>query len=278
MCTASPLLCVALITACQFAASPSPTATPNRSAIWQAWEKSPHADTYDLEKGPNTYCARCHSPRNWDPAAKIGEPPNCVSCKFSFESSPRLAESNPLVPEHEWKDIGCQVCHRADSGTVRSEIAWLNAAAGEYEAVDSSTALCEKCHTDTETIKHKRNVDGEAHPDFTCTDCHDPHSTAASCAAFGCHAGVLATDTSVTGHGPPHEPVTCVACHDASGLAVGPLENQDVWITFRTTELLGRSQTKPYQSHYLQVSADCSRCHYVDNPWGLQESVEDTVP
>jgi hypothetical protein len=65
-------------------------AGPNQALYWNAWEAGPHANTYDLEKGPNTYCAKCHSPTNWDPAAVVDPPPNCVSCKFPFESEPRI--------------------------------------------------------------------------------------------------------------------------------------------------------------------------------------------
>jgi cytochrome c551/c552 len=72
--------------------------------------------------------------------------------------------------------------------------------------------------------------------------------------------------------------VTCVACHDASGLDVGPVEGEDVWITFRTTELLGRANTEPYQSHALQRSVMCDRCHYPDNAWGLTALVETPEP
>jgi hypothetical protein len=73
------------------------------------------------------------------------------------------------------------------------------------------------------------------------------------------------------GHSRLHQNVTCVACHDASDYEVAPVEGQDVWITWRTTELLGRATKNPYQSHALQRSVSCERCHYAGSQWGLSE-------
>lgn len=257
---------------------PTPTLTPAQAAIWQAYQGSPHANTYGLSKGPNTYCARCHSPRNWDPAAAIDPPPNCVSCKFEFEDSPRIASGNPLVPENEWQDIGCEMCHRVENGVAAAQTAWLNTATGAYEQVITTTALCEKCHTDTDTLRHRRDLDDSAHAEFVCTDCHDPHSAIANCTDSHCHADALAPASPIAGHDAAHATVTCVACHDAAGLEVGPLEAQNVWITFRTVELLGRSSTEPYQSHQLQRTVDCARCHFPDNPWDLSGAIENVNP
>lgn len=284
----------------------APTATIiEQGPLWEAWSTSPHANTYDLGKGPNTYCSQCHAPRNWDPQAVIDPPPNCVSCKFSFESQPRVAAGNPLVPEAEWQDIGCDVCHRVTEGSVDAGMAWWDQAAGEYVPVADATALCGQCHTDTETIRHHRDLGNDAHASFQCTDCHDPHSVTASCSDPGCHASTNtnihldgpvptpADDIHPNGsngvcggtdcharatavaraessmHNPAHAAVACVACHDASGLEVGPMEEGGLWMTFRTTELLGRITTKPYQSHAITLEVDCSRCHYQDNPWEL---------
>jgi len=242
-------------------------------AFQLAWEDSPHARTYSLEKGPNTYCARCHSPANWDPAATIDPPPNCVSCKFAFEPEPRIAAGNPLVPEEDWESIGCEVCHRqVEDGVITGEIAWHDPVSGYYETVADSTALCSRCHRDTETLRHSRLVGEGAHAGFTCTDCHDAHSTATGCAEQGCHQPD--EPEWQESHDEHHETLACVACHDASGLQVGPLEDGIHWMTFRTTELLGRANTEPYQSHQLQKEVNCQRCHYDENPWGLNVSNE----
>ena len=306
-----------LVTACRQADPPPvdtplmiaakpPTATPvDQSQLWEKWQIGPHANTYDLAKGPNTYCSRCHAPRNWDPQAVIDPPPNCVSCKFSFESGPRMAAGNPLVAEKEWLDIGCDVCHREIDGNISPELAWWDQAAGQYILVASATSLCGRCHTDTETIRHRRDLGNDAHADFQCTDCHDPHTVKTSCTESGCHASTIVNNhfdgpvptpaddvhpnggTGVCGgtdchaqatvvaraessmHNPAHAAVSCVACHDASALQVGPLEESDLWMTFRTTELLGRVTTKPYQSHAITLEVDCSRCHSEDNAWQL---------
>lgn len=276
------LLGVVLLTACAAnsaalvtpTAALPPTATPDQSAYWQAWQTSPHAKTYDLSKGPNTYCARCHSPQNWDPAAKVDRPPNCVSCKFQFESEPRIAAGNPLVAEADWKDINCEICHVVEDGIAIAAVSWLDPVTGYHETVASSTALCEKCHTNTETLRHQRDIGASTHVGYDCVECHDPHSTTASCTEAGCHADLLSAAPSIVGHDEAHATITCVACHDAAGLQVGPLEGEDVWVVFRTTLLLGRENTEPFQSHNLQRAVACQRCHFVGNPWGLVENVE----
>jgi len=272
-CAALFLAALALFTvACQ----PSPTDSGagsqqdvrEQSRYWDAWQKSPHAHTYDLEKGPNTYCARCHSPRNWDAQATIGKPPNCVSCKFPFEDEPRISPDNPLVSRSEWQDIRCNVCHRMQDGVAGTEVVWWEQEAGSYKEVADNTMLCQKCHTNTDVLRHRRGVGQPAHPDFECTSCHDAHSTRADCRAEGCHPG-LATDVPEVMHDSAHDSLSCVACHDAQGLEVGPLEDGTVWVTWRTTELLGRSTTEPYQSHAITREVDCQRCHHAGNPWEL---------
>jgi hypothetical protein len=160
------------------------------------------------------------------------------------------------------------VCHRFENGNAASSIAWFNKVTGYYETVASSTALCEKCHLDNDTLRHKRDLNDGAHADFTCTDCHNPHTTRAGCA--DCHDSQAIADVP-SGHDPAHASVACVACHDASGLEVAPLESGGLWMPFRTRELLGRVIREPYQSHHIRLSVDCWRCHFRDNPWNLGE-------
>lgn len=247
----------------------TPVSTKEPTAEQQAWQSSPHANTYDLGKGPNTYCARCHSPENWSPTAKIDSPPNCVSCKFATDAKVRIAQGNPLVPAEQWKSIGCEVCHPVQNGVVSAQVGYLDTQTGYHETVTTSTVLCEKCHTDTQTLRHKRDLGTAAHAAFTCTKCHDPHSTAAGCTNSACHTQTLAAGNTTPGHDTAHKNVSCVACHDASGLEVGPQDSGGMWTTFRTTELLGRKTTGAYQSHAVQLTVDCKRCHYSDNPWKL---------
>jgi hypothetical protein len=265
-----PLSIVILISACQPAPIPAATPTVDATLIREAWQKSPHANTYDVGKGPNTYCARCHSPRNWDPAAKADPPPNCVSCKFPFDPAMRIAKSNPPVAKSDWRSIGCEICHKTENGATLATTAWLNTVNGQYEPISKSTALCEKCHTDTEAIKHQRDLGTGAHKDYTCTHCHNAHSTTASCTAQACHPNVLTASNPIAGHDKSHQTVSCIACHDASGMTVGIEKGKGMWITFRTTELLGQKTSAAYQSHNLARAADCLRCHAPNNPWGLK--------
>jgi hypothetical protein len=238
----------------------------DQSAIWNKWQQSPHSHTYDPGKGPNTYCARCHAPRNWDPQAVIDPPPNCVSCKFEFEDEPRVAAGNPPVPPGEWLDIRCDICHEMNEGLADPQPVWWDQAAAQYVPVTYSSASCEECHRDTEVLRHGRELGSDAHADFQCTDCHDAHSVAASCADSRCHS-----EWSVEHHDEErHTAVSCIACHDASSLDVGPREAGGQWITWRTTELMGRSSTEPYQSHAVALAVDCARCHFAGNEWGLE--------
>ncbi len=262
--------------------APSPTASPAlptrtatvsaQATIFAKWLSSPHGNTYDLGKGPNTYCSRCHSPQNWDPTSRVDAPPNCVSCKFETDVTVRIAKSNLLVSQADWRNIGCEICHRLENGVASSEIAWFNKASSQYEAVANTTALCDKCHTDTEVLRHRRDLGKAAHMTFQCTECHDAHTTNASCDAAPCHPSL----SQAPGHDAAHASVTCAACHDAGGLPVGPDAATKTWITWRTTDLLGRKTTSAYQSHNLQKAVDCNRCHYAENPWKLSDSVKKT--
>ncbi len=277
---ASPTAAPAPTAAQAAALRTSPPGLPEaQMPYWISWREGPHANTYGLEKGPNTFCARCHAPANYDVASKVDPAPNCVSCKFATDTQVRIAEHNRFVPESEWKSIGCDVCHRVENGAVVKGLAWRDPASGQYQAVASATDLCEKCHTDTETLRHKVDLGQVTHRGFTCVSCHDPHTAQASCTAAACHAAVAqgsapaASGTAVPAapghHDAAHAEVACYACHDASGTQVGPVKETGVWTTWVTTELLGRKTTSAGISHNLQRQVDCSRCHFAGNGWGL---------
>lgn len=250
---------------------PSPTITPvptaDSSIFEEDFQVSGHAAGYDLGKGPNTFCAHCHSPLDWDPMAHPDPPPNCVSCKFEFEDEARIAVSNPLIPEADWHGITCAVCHVGEDEQVNPELAWFDAEVDGYETVANPGELCEKCHRDTETLRHQRDLTG-VHADFQCTQCHQAHSVRASCS--DCHT----LDQDHLGTDIAHAYIDCTACHDASGMQVGPREDGLVWTSFRTVALLGRESSEPYQSHSLQRMVDCTRCHFPDNPWDLTVEIE----
>jgi hypothetical protein len=248
--------------------SEDPTEEPEEVSagdIQRAWQSSPHADTF--VEGDNNECARCHAPAAFVPSMD-DLAPSCQVCKFEIAPPPAT------IAEGNWTNIECNVCHLVDKNDeVDPEFAWLLfLLINEYEQVDSSTELCGKCHNDPELLElpgHAAVVVGGAHADFSCTECHDAHSTTASCAAAGCH-DVLTEGTS--GHDETHESVSCVACHDADGMAVGPDEELGAWITFLPPDLEGVSY--PFTSHNLQLEALCDRCHYPDNPWDLADDVK----
>lgn len=252
-------------------AASAATATPSlapaiaeQEPYWEAWRRGPHANTYALEKGPNTYCARCHAPANWDINATIDPAPNCVSCKFPSEDEPRVAEGNPLVPEDEWQSIGCDVCHRTQDGVVDPEVAWRDRQTGYYETLPDNTALCEKCHLNNDTLKHRRDLGDAAHADFQCTDCHDPHDTSAACG--DCHNVSMTRESRLI---PEHEAVThndqCAECH-AGAWEAHPMriqqENNDDCMNCHG-EIMGSAMNRPvfigHSAYHENVR--CVACH-----------------
>lgn len=192
----------------------TPSIAETNPEFWEQWKSGPHAAIYDLGKGPNSYCARCHSPANWDPAAHVDPPPNCVSCKFSFEETPRIAEGNPLISEDQWSGLDCNVCHQIQNGLLNQEFSWFDKVSGYYETV-TPTELCEKCHNNTETLNHKILLDENTHPGYSCIDCHDAHTATASCGSYGCHDKITITMQS---YNPVHIGIDnnaeCLACHE----------------------------------------------------------------
>lgn len=237
---------------------------PSAGDIKQAWQTSPHANTY--VEGDNNVCARCHAPVVFVPSIDdISE--SCLVCKFEIAPPP-----NSLAQE-TWTNIECNVCHLVNKNDeVEPEYAWLLfLLINEYEQVDSSTELCGKCHTDPDLDLpgHMAVIVGGAHADYSCTDCHDAHSTTASCGAAGCHDDMAA---DIPGHDEAHESVSCVACHDADDMAIGPGEDLGTWITFLPPDSEGVSY--PFTSHNTQLEANCDRCHYPNNPWNFSEDVE----
>lgn len=249
--------------------SPSGTAivaspTPDQTEFVQSWSAGPHADTYAIEKGPNTYCARCHSPANWDPSAQIDPPPNCVSCKFPFEAESRIATGNPPVPKSEWENIGCETCHRVQNGHVDPEISWYDRATGYYETVSDSTALCGKCHLNSDILNHERSLGDGSHGEFECIKCHDAHSTEADCAE--CHPINLAGQPKfIDEHVDVDSNGGCVECHAEA------FQNHDMSIQQAGDDnclnchgrLMGQTSVAPIQYGHsaLHKNVFCVACH-----------------
>ncbi len=262
-----------------------PLVVPTASQVpeeWVLWSKGPHANTYDGGSSSNTYCAQCHSPLNWNPDA--------------------TSDTASVVSMGEWQNISCDICHASSGGQVSASIAWWDQVAVQNEPLASGAQLCEKCHQNPDEAHSQVKLGGSVHVGFTCVNCHDPHSTAASCSNSGCHAEIrpessippgtptggqhpnngsfcgganchpAATQAALSNssiHGAVHASVSCIACHDSSGLEVTPSEDLGAWTTLHTVERDGVQTRIPYQSHEIQAGVDCTRCHFDGNQWGL---------
>ena len=270
-----------------------PPPPPDQSKIVAAWAGSPMGNTYDLGKGPNTYCSRCHSPQNWDPASHTGPPPTCVTCKFAHEEEMREAPTMAFVTEEDWVGINCETCHIMENEVATQTIAWLNTRNSEYEPVNTPNEICEKCHvtsagvswTGGTGVEHEIILGGSAHKNWAglldderrpeyCSECHDPHTQQPSL-CVDCHGEVLTLDTHIMGNNAAHENVACMACHDASGAEVGPHPDEEMGGMFTTVlSSIGRDGSPslaPIISHSVQWDVSCDRCHFAENPWELIE-------
>lgn len=244
--------------------APQPTSVPTEISpelIQTMWAASPHAKTYVLDAlGTNSTCALCHAPINFVPSMD-DMPASCAACKFEVEPPP------PTIAEADWDHVACNVCHRVKKGQVQAEYAWLSIPPiDEYEQVATTTDLCLKCHGQIDIAGHEMPDLANAHSGYTCTQCHNAHSTTATCSSELCHVDVLNPTTPILGHDKDHLEVTCWACHDAAGLEVGP-DDQGNW------SALLPDTSIPYASHNIVKQALCERCHFVNNPWKLSAEV-----
>ena len=231
------------------------------------WQSSPHAQTFVMgQSGANSDCARCHAPVEFVPSMD-DLPESCFTCKFTVDPPP------PVIPEDKWSHVNCQVCHEVNKKGVRSPgIAWLEIAAiGEYSKLETSTELCTKCHTEVAVAGHAPVELGGAHEGMLCTQCHDSHTTVASCGSSGCHEDVSSSD--VPGHDEAHQHIPCAVCHDNNGWELS-LAETGVWATLLTVEAGGETVVRPRTSHNLGREVQCSTCHFPGNAWGLAEAVE----
>ena len=236
---------------------------PDPDALWLS---SSHANTFVMgDDGTNIKCARCHAPIQYVPS--MDEiPESCLTCKFEVEPPP------PVVVEADWEHVPCQVCHKVKKDEVQPEFLWLEIAQiEEYAELESTTELCLKCHAGADVPGHEEILFTEVHQDLTCTECHDAHGNSSGCSKSGCHEDALDPAEPIAGHDEDHELVSCMACHDAAGLEVGLDEEVGLWTTFLATD--GGETLTPLVTHEVQLEADCERCHFSDNPWGLSESV-----
>jgi hypothetical protein len=271
--------------------APTPTPLPDQSEFRTAWESGPHANNYDVGKGPNTYCSRCHSPQNWDPASKPDMPPNCITCKFPTDEEVRMATTMDFVEEADWFGITCESCHVVDENGIAGELAWLNVATSEYEEINTPNELCGKCHANTSGVSvsggtgvtHAVVLGGSAHLNWAgewpqsdrpqyCSDCHDPHTTVPK-QCVDCHTDIPTSDTHMKGlNDVMLDKVTCMACHDADGMDVGPHPDEaegGVFVTIVSSVGRAGPTTAYVKSHSIQWQVSCDRCHFDGNPWEL---------
>lgn len=265
---------------------------PEQGAILTAWEGSAMANTYDVGKGPNTYCSRCHSPQNWDPESKPGPPPTCITCKFPTDEAVRETPFMDFVAEEDWVGINCENCHIMQGDQSTGQLAWLNTRTGEQEPINTPNELCEKCHTDSAVswtggtgVAHQILLDGPAHKNWAgmlddtrrpeyCSDCHDPH-TQEPMGCADCHPSVLTSDDHIMGNNAAHGNVSCIACHDSSGADVGPHPSEEMGGTWTTVlssiDRSGELALAPIISHSVQWAVACDRCHSAENAYELIE-------
>ncbi|MEN8242117.1 MAG: hypothetical protein ABFS17_09365 [Chloroflexota bacterium] len=234
---------------------------PDMAAIERAWQNSAHAATFLVDdNGQNNSCAQCHAPINWKPSMDT-IPESCFTCKFELEDPP------PYIAEADWENIPCKVCHELNKrDEVQPEYKWLAIAPiDEYASVDSTTELCQKCHTAEEPMEGHVWVSIEGlHQDQTCTDCHNAHDDTASC--ITCHNELDFSASETAGHDPDHENISCIICHDGSGLAASLNTDTNLWELLSETPdgIMVISNT-----HNIALEAQCSSCHYANNPWEL---------
>lgn len=278
--------------------TPEPTSLPDQTAFHDALAANIHGD-YDLGKGPNDYCSRCHSPKNWNPESYPGEAPNCVACKFPFDPEVRQVDSMNFVAEEDWVGIACENCHEMENGVSTGEYAWLDVQTSTYREVKTSTELCEMCHNNSPSfmgggemanagVTHKVEMAGSAHanvgfnadprPQY-CTDCHDPHTLEAK-QCTDCHTNLSEAEV----HQTPNFHlafVECMTCHNADvttaagdkvTYAKDPAvedEADAMFVPVVTSMGRGGPTTTEYISHSIARGEICDRCHFEDNPMGL---------
>lgn len=237
---------------------PANEAGPSVEAISGLWQEGAHASTFVLdEQDQNSTCARCHAPVNWLPSMD-DMPESCMACKFEVDPPP------PVIPEGEWTHVECKVCHKYKKDVLQPEAVWLEIAAiEEYIEVASVTELCDKCHLAGGLEAHASIRVAGDHAGYDCTDCHDAHSTQASCGGVDCHPTQMDGSEGIVGHDADHASVSCSACHDAAGMSVGPAVESGLWLTYLPETEIAMT------SHETQRSVDCSRCHFAGNTWGL---------
>ena len=243
-------------------ATPAPqVATREELLVAQAeWELSAHADTFDDGMGANTTCARCKSPKNWDPSQDLAAQKalDCGSCKrISGAPRPEL-ESGVPVTQHEWQNIQCNICHIPTGDSFYTDIAFWDQSSRTYIPVQDTNELCAKCHESQHGFEVVEEQSASlAHNSWECTRCHGPHGKSSACT--DCHDPTIGPGAVEHGR---HPSVDCTACHDAGGLSIWQERVPDSkffgkYITRRFAHTL-----TSWPSHNLSKDVSCVKCHH----------------
>ncbi len=302
--------------------TPSPQATvtatmgfSKQQEMQAIWQRGSHSKVSFTAEFAQPFCAKCHSPQDWDPDNNPSEIAGCAEAIVNFQDGLKGVGDTQLSNSLNWNGVECKTCHLFDeNGDPIKEIIFWNRETGNAERVSNNTDLCTKCHTKTNDVDNSVNLgENEFHSSLSCTACHDPHRTTASCTDSGCHADVskdleiikyLAVDSDHETESPhscgagsqchalatqvveenqlPHIGVqhaflTCAACHDGAEMEVGPVNENSVWTTFQTVEWNGLTVKRPKFSHVITTKVDCTRCHFEENPWELDADVGNDV-
>jgi hypothetical protein len=264
-----------LIAGVASAVSPTQSATPQPTPAVEAateeqlararaeWARSAHADTFDRGMGANTTCARCKSPKNWDPLSLAAEASHdCAACKRTPGALRPELTGGVSVPQKEWRDVNCEVCHQPIGDSYSTAIFLWDQATHRYEPVSTATGLCAHCHEG----QHGFEVIAEqtasaAHQGWECTTCHGAHGLPSRC--VDCHdpaSGAGANDHA------RHPAVNCTACHDAGRLSVwqDPDSQSRHYGTYMTRRFAHTLTSWP--SHNLVKDVNCKRCHHPLTP------------
>jgi hypothetical protein len=252
------------------AAQPTPgghIASPEElQDAYLVWLQSKHASTYDNGMGANTTCARCKSPSNWDPSSPaIDASLDCGACKRTPGAERPELTGGVSVPEADWNNIGCEICHPPAGDSFYTSIAFWDQTTQQYDPVGSVSDLCAHCHEGQHGFEVvEEQAASIAHQGWECTICHGPHGSPASCT--DCHNSPRITEAP---QHLQHPSVNCTACHDAGGLSIW-LESDPSSVHYGQyiTRRFAHALTS-WPSHDISVVVNCLKCHH---PLGLEQT------
>jgi predicted CXXCH cytochrome family protein len=282
---------------------------------------------------PQALCITCHADKNAADLKGTVHPPavrDCIKCHSPHESDNKYqllkgetgdkAQNVCLechtkglnVPDkgsrHAALDMGCETCH------VTHKVGERGKPEFDYHLTKAAPALCLDCH-DAKDATLNNAHQGQPFATANCTQCHDPHQSAApklmqkfthvpfqggSCAT--CHAPakdgkVVLTNSDtralcVTCHSDQAEKIEkakvqhpgaageCVACHNPhAGKTPGFLQPDPVraCLTCHSEQAEGMKKAHLHQPAYGQACATCHEPHGGDNAHLLRTKTVDAL-